>query len=275
MTPEHRSPSRRLGLGYDPDVVPLTAAESKIVVAGDWAGQAQWAAAAVRSAAAAGIRTIVHMGDLGVLMPGRLGQRFTAHLEGSLAEHDVRLVLVDGNHDAHARLRRAPSDVFEPFRRLGESIWWSGRGARWTWAGRELGALGGAHSVDAARLTEGYNLWLDLEEPTQAEAALLGEEPLDVLFCHDAPLGVGVVSRLTLSPSVTQRADETRKLLSEVVERTRPTLVFHGHWHQRRTTHLHHAQGIAHVHSLSNEWTQGNLVVLDLRTLEVAAVAII
>jgi len=262
------SPSRRTGAGYDPAITPLAPAATSVAVAGDWGGQIQWARKVVREVAGARLRTIVHLGDLGVLMPGRLGNRFTINLEQNLEENDVRLVLVDGNHDAHPRLRRAPFEPASGFRRLGARLWWTGRGTSWSWAGRRLGALGGAYSVDRARLTEGFNLWSLLEEPTEEEAERLRSERLDVLFSHDAPAGVPLTSWLRLRPAALARANRTRELLDGVVAQTQPAVLFHGHWHQAGV-HWLSAGTKTTAYSLANEWSPENVRILDLSTLEV------
>lgn len=229
--PAPLSPSRRLGANWDSTLTPWVPGSARLVVAGGWHGNATWAARIVASTADHGVRTIVHVGDLGVLMPGRLGRGFTLRLEQALEQADVRLVLVDGNHDSHARLRWLPVEPATGSRRIGQRLWWSGRGTRWSWAGRSLGALSGAYSVDRPRRTEGFDLWADLEEPTAAERDLLGDEQLDVLFTHEAPDGVQLSSILDIGPRAQLRSRESRILVRTAIERTRPSTVFHGHWH--------------------------------------------
>ena len=68
-----------------------------------------------------------------------------------------------------------------------------------------------------------------------------GTHSLDVLFCHDAPAGVrGLRSGLDYRPpaQIEAAAGDVRALLRDVVDRTGPRLVFHGHWHHPNRDHL-------------------------------------
>ena len=59
---------------------------------------------------------------------------------------------------------------------------------------------------------------------------------LDVLVCHDAPARTrGLVSGLDyeMPADIEREAVAVRDLLQTAVDRTAPSLVFHGHWHQQ------------------------------------------
>lgn len=65
-------------------------AGGRIVVAGDWHGDTAWAMHVIEQAAALGMDTILHVGDLGVLGPGDVGSSFTFKLQGQLDKHGRR-----------------------------------------------------------------------------------------------------------------------------------------------------------------------------------------
>jgi hypothetical protein len=66
---------------------------------GDWHGDVGFAIDAIRSAAGANVRTMVHVGDLGLDWPGAFRGRFEARLTKHLAAKGITLVVSPGNHD--------------------------------------------------------------------------------------------------------------------------------------------------------------------------------
>lgn len=105
----------------------------------------------------------------------------------------------------------------------------------------------------------------------QADVDTLSDEPLDVLVTHDVPEGGALVkSGFPVREPELSEANEVRALLRQAVDRTKPHLVFCGHWHQRRSGVITHPDGSqTTTHVLDMEWTHGNAVVLDLDTLDV------
>ncbi|WP_043507037.1 hypothetical protein [Georgenia sp. SUBG003] len=58
--------------------------------------------------------------------------------------------------------------------------------------------------------------------------------------------------------------------MRQAVERTRPALLAHGHWHQRLTSELIRADGgVTRVESLAADDMPRDAVLLDLKTLHV------
>ena len=110
-----------------------------------------------------------------------------------------------------------------------------------------------------------------LEAPTRGDADRLASNAaggLDVLFCHDAPAGVrGLRSGLDYRPpaQIEAAASDVRALLRDVVDRTGPRLVFHGHWHHPNREHL--AGTGAEVIGLDADGRPGSAAVLDLEAL--------
>lgn len=235
----------------------------------------------IERTAAAGIDTILHVGDLGVLWPEDVGNSFTFELQCHLDKHDVRLVFVDGNHDNRAALRALPRDAdgFGVIRtkakgggRL-ELVRWVPRGHRWTWPGAtgrqvRFGGLGGAFSVDHRHRTPGRSWWPGIEEVEPQDVEALGPEPLDVLVSHDCPTGAVPPSTMRIEPGDDAQSEVSRDLLRAAVNATRPRLQFAGHWHQRRVYQLDRVDGgdPTAVHVLGGDGEAGNWVVLDLET---------
>lgn len=245
-----------------PDVDPRG---SKVVVAGDWHGDLGWGVDVVERAHFHGVHLIIQLGDLGAMWPGD-GGRFERRLDARLARRDMQVLFIAGNHDVWPELLGLPRDD-RGFGMLGSRIRWAPQGCRFR-IGRTFGVLGGAYSVDRDQRVEGVDWWPE-EEPTQADVDRLGDEPLDVLLAHDAPLGAPLVSELDLPPG--HPADRTRELVTQAVDRTRPQLLLHGHWHQRVSYTVTHAGGTTRVEALGcdGDLSGGDAVLLDLETLAV------
>ena len=188
------------------------------------------------------------------------------------------IIVIDGNHEVWpclAAYAQRP-DVVQaraagrPLH-LGGTLWWADRGSTWIWSGARCGALGGAVSPDKFIPKLASHRWPDHEAPSRDDLRRLlanAPEGLDVLFCHDAPAGVAGLKGLpkTLIPDwILAECREVRGLLHDAVERTRPQVVFHGHWHQ--TNHEHIRDGATEVFGLDRDGKGGCIAVLDLADL--------
>ncbi|GAB4100541.1 metallophosphoesterase [Sinomonas halotolerans] len=249
---------------------------ARFAVAGDWHGNTQAARAAVRTLRDHGITNLLHVGDLAVRWPGPKKGRFDSRLEQQLADAGIRMLFIDGNHDNHLELRELPSQP-DGTRRLSDHISYIPRGAVLDIGGLRVGGLGGAFSVDRQWRTEGKDLWADLEEPTEEEAArLIAAGPVDILLFHDAPACFrGLESKFNLPQAVAAHATRTRELLQGVLEAMRPKAVFSGHWHQRRTHTAQWPDGTStQLHALADDssWA-GNLV--EVRAHDSGAVEVL
>jgi len=247
--------------------------ERAVMVAGDWHCDGTAARMSIERAADCGVHTVLHVGDLGVGPWPREMKAFTALLDRYLAKAGSVLLVAPGNHENYDTIDAAPRDQ-DGLVVLGERVRALPRGHRWQQAGRRFAALGGAVSVDQERRIPGRSWWPQ-EKPTRRDLDALGDAPLDVLITHEVPAGVPVTSTMTGIPQrVLEDAQEVRALLAEAVDRTRPALVFSGHWHQ----HVVHAVprrdgGETTVHVLDCEHAAWNCVVLDLDTLAVRSLA--
>lgn len=241
----------------------------RILLAGDWHGNRQWAETCFEAAARTGSDAVLQLGDFG-LWPGR-EDAWLDHVDALATRAAAPLVWIDGNHENHEALDRwRQSADEEGLVRMRDSVRWATRGARWQWAGVRFGALGGAVSIDRFLRRPGVNWWAQ-EAVTQGDVDRLGDGPLDVLVTHAAPTTTPYpVRRLPLPESIIADAKQVRALLDQAVERTTPSLVVHGHYHLRRRTVLgtRTVEGLAHDKSTPEE----ALALLDLspgRPLEV------
>jgi hypothetical protein len=240
----------------------------RVLVTGDWRGDATWAVRTIRAAAHAGIRTIMVVGDMNILWPGSNGT-FEDAINSFCSNTGVTVYFVDGNHDNHEALNARAEKRPGEFILIRDRLHWAPRGLRWQWAGRQFGALGGAHSPNGRYLIEGTTWWPTLERPTQTDLARLGDDPLDILITHDAPQGT-TLAGITITDEDQALTNEVQALIRQAVDATRPTVHFHGHWHQRATHTITHLDGsTTTVESLNKVNTPQNAVVLTLADLSV------
>lgn len=229
------------GASTDPDEV------TRVLLAGDWHGNADWAAGCLRVAAGAGCPVVLQLGDFG-LWPGR-EEAYLDRLEEEAGGLGVGLVWIDGNHEDHDSLDRwRPQADRQGLVAMRPHVTWASRGARWSWGGVRFGALGGAVSIDRFLRRAGHNWWPQ-EAVTEADVERLGDEPLDVLATHAAPTAVTFPSRpLRLPGTIIEDARRVRALVDSAVARTRPRLVVHGHHHVRHRAELpdYRVEGLAH-----------------------------
>jgi len=109
---------------------------------------------------------ILHLGDFGFCVPDPSTRKYLHRVEQRLAEHGMRLLFVDGNHEDHARLNALSLDPATGLRRISDHLHHLPRGYRWTWRDQDGAdviwmALGGAVSVDRAWRTAGRSWWPD------------------------------------------------------------------------------------------------------------------
>lgn len=218
----------------------------RIFVAGDTHGNKKWWRTLIKLANQHDCKVIVQVGDFGFWPEQNSGSitdstgidmQYLTFIAELLRDTDTRLVVIDGNHDDHPRARAAFDIMFSNVREVIEgTIFWADRGSRWIWNNVQFGALGGAVSVDRFNptrpRTEGIDWWAT-ERLTQEEVDFYGNEPVDVLFTHDAPLGVertkGEITNVILKTEIA----EHRGFLASAINATSPEIVIHGHYHSR------------------------------------------
>lgn len=244
-------------------------------IAGDWHGNTSWAGRMIEHCAARDVRVILHVGDFG-FWPGQSGRRYLDSLEACLAENDQLLAFVDGNHEDHLSLNNWPLND-DGVHAIRPHIVHLPRGYRWTWHDRVWMSLGGAHSIDRKWRTPFVDWWPEeILSPGDVLRATAGG-PVDVLVCHDAPEGVPALAKLFAeNPAGVDELEQTlsaanRELISRVVEATRPSHFWHGHYHLRLEDEIALADGhIMQLHGLDCDGTtiDRNLVIVDVADQE-------
>lgn len=279
---------------WEEDPAVADGAVQRVLVLGDIHNRDGVLRAALTAAERERCDAVVSVGDFW-LQDCSWGTRPRTHVEGRPSHSwaplmrlamaaPVPIVVIDGNHEAWPCLAAYAqrSDVAEaraagrPLH-LGGTLWWADRGSTWTWSGRRCGALGGAVSPDKFITKLAPHRWPDHEAPSHHDLRRLlanAPEGLEVLFCHDAPAAVAGLKGLpkTLIPDwILAECREVRSLLQDAVKRTRPQMVFHGHWHQ--SNHAHIGDGATEVFGLNRDGKAGSVAVLDLRHCSAAATA--
>lgn len=233
----------------------FTQEPTKIMLAGDWHGNGQWAQKCIHHARKQDADTIVHVGDFGWWVEGLDTHKYLRHVQRALLECGITLYWVDGNHEDHDKIeewldatggapwsdKRYPNIVHLP------------RGFRWQWWDQTWLAMGGAHSVDRLHRTPGKSWW-DAEHITEAQIdrAVMGGEA-DIMICHDCPHGVDIpgihadekldAAKSSWPVSEIAAANVHRKKLARVVKYVRPQFLFHGHYHVHYANLLRHDDG--------------------------------
>lgn len=264
----------------------------RIIVAGDWHGNAKWAMHVIWMAketlAGEEQRIILHLGDFGI-WPGEAGRDYLAKVTMALEQADADLWFVDGNHEDFSRLaaeehshlgaeleygpsKPGPLPVSAGLRGYGARVFWLPRGYRWAWHGRTWLALGGGVSLDKAIRAEGKDWWPQEEITPEQAARVIVDGGADVLVSHDCPSGV----RHAFPPPPRfwdardlARNDAHRELLQRVADAVQPSHILHGHLHRayQRTTEM--PWGPVQVTGLDcDEGDGANWAVLDVKTME-------
>lgn len=235
----------------DPDVV---------VLAGDWHGNTRAAVSTLEVAKRLRAPLVLQLGDFG-LWPGDEGAHYLSELDGAAAELGMLVAWVDGNHEDFTQLNQIPCSP-DGLQWVAPRIARIPRGSRWTWHGVRFAALGGATSLDRPHRTPGKSWWPEESVNDQDLALLAAGGDCDVLLTHDCPTGVPIPGIEHRNYSAGQssgwpiveleRAWEHRDRIREAVHASRPSYLWHGHYHLRYSAVAElHDRGLTHVEGLS------------------------
>jgi len=246
----------------------------RILVAGDWHGNEEWAVSVIRRIptllAGEDQRLILHLGDFGI-WPDKAGQVYLDRVSQALAEADAELWFVDGNHEDFARLDQLDRKPGPDGRvMVGPRIMHLPRGYRWTWHGLTWLACGGGVSLDRAVRTEGVDWWPQEEITTEQEIALSTSGHADVMVCHDCPSGVAHTFAHPppeWAPEDLARNDAHRRRLQRIVDAVMPTYLMHGHLHRAYQRTCDFGYGPVNVTGLDADNRLRNFAALDVTTM--------
>lgn len=247
-------------------------------MSGDLHCDVNWARRVDAVATQAGCDVVLQLGDFG-WWPHRPEGR---EMLEALADGDVTWVFVEGNHDdlddlAAVASRHSsgcdPNGLWGPTEpiQLADNLWWAARGARWQWGERTFGALGGAWSPAWYSRVRGVE-WFPNETIRRRDLQALGDEPIDVLVCHDAPAAALDAAGLVRGSEYARDGDRhigrgNQLMVAAGARATQPRLIFHGHWHRAHAINWAAEWGPCQVVGLSSNHHRGSAAVLDLETL--------
>lgn len=250
---------------------------SSIGVIGDTHGRPETVILGLRLLLEEGVTKVVQVGDFG-FWPGKLGEAYLNDVSQALSEFDQELFVVPGNHEDYTQIRNFQE---------GEDGWLMARsrikvaprGFRWLWDDVSFVALGGAPSVDRTwrlqgQRMQGTPLWWKEEAITDEDVAKTVEGGYaDVMFTHDAPLGVPTIEkRIAPNPNGFYEADlqyalEGREKMLAAVTGVLPQKLFHGHYHFLVNDFIDIDGVRVRIHGMSSDGQYGTYGTLDLDTL--------
>ncbi len=161
---------------------------------GDLEGDRDWAVSILRTLGQRGdVEVVCQLGDLRFGM-GEQPEGYLAAIDAACAEHGLRLLCINGNHENWARLDqlwteprwRHDDGSLKPIE-ASDHVTILPRGYRWQLGGRSFVALGGAPSLNRHLLTEGVDWWPTEVIEDQHYTATVAGGHADVMLTHDSP----------------------------------------------------------------------------------------
>lgn len=203
----------------------------RIVFSGDIHGSVTQLRFVFKTAQAHECDLVWACGDFGFWPHTAHGVKFLEAVDALVEETGIKLFWTDGNHENHDELDRLRWVHGEecPIATSAGS-WWVPRGCVVALDGVDFMSYGGGYSVDWKRRVKGKSWWPQ-ELVDEGHVRGVPDVPVDVLVTHDTPFGEGVLS---YKDSIPESLDQ-RRILSELVDRVQPRLVFSGHHHVRST----------------------------------------
>jgi len=264
-----------------PDPV-LSDLPPRLGLLGDAHADTRFLQAGLHALAERAVSVVIQLGDFGILWNGsEQDGHDLALLNTALRLTGQTLLVVTGNHDSYQEIADYPPDA-DGVRRLGR-VWILPRSGRAQAAGRPLGWLSGAASVNRSRLRPGISWWPE-ELPTPAEAAALSEGgPVEVVLAHDALDSQALTIRLartaeSSAPTDLAYADAGRAQFSRTVLGVLADegLVISGHYHFRMSvdeivTRPDGRPVRARNEILSCQFEGASVAILDVRTRSLEA----
>ncbi|WP_251443306.1 metallophosphoesterase [Microbacterium sp. USTB-Y] len=248
----------------------ITLPDTRVAVVGDLHGNVGWAQVLARTlpSLAPDVTTMLQLGDW---------QMPPAETDEVFAETGIERIYVTlGNHDRWNEitplLNRHPGAAV----RVSKMTWLLPRPARLTIGGRRVLSVGGAASVDRESRIEGLTWWPDEAITDEHVAAAIAGGSADLMLTHESPAGTPVrpVQRiLRTNPhgfpqSALDASASSRARVSEVWDAVRPELLMHGHLHVAGGGKTEDGRRVA---SFGRDTHEGNLGILDMKTLKVSA----
>ena len=192
------------------------------------------------------IELIIQLGDFGFWPTLKNIKKGTYGL-GLIDTQGVPLYWIAGNHEHwdHLDMNITKGNYDEIIHVYGD-IYYIPRGAVFELSGKIFMGIGGALSIDKINRTEGVS-WFKRETPNYQDISriLAKDLKLDYLITHTIP-DSGV--KYVLDEFKKNYGDPTSTFLEEVVDKFKPTYMYCGHWHERKSFTVHETE----VNVLSN-----------------------
>lgn len=210
----------------------------RIAIAGDWHGNTQYALEAIEYSHQFGAEVLIHTGDYGFWFE----EEFISLTHETLEKNNQTLMFIDGNHDDHDFLAEVAYNHLG-LQPLTSRIFHIPRGFRWSYQVDEIPitfmGVGGAISIDRRwrktyyAVNGGRPLYWEAEAITDADVEkAIAPGVVDILITHDAPMGTSAVtSKIPLEPMLQADCDDSRRKLRQIVNATKPRILWHGHHH--------------------------------------------
>jgi predicted phosphodiesterase len=208
-----------------------------IGVIGDTHGSVELINAAVSKAEDDSVDLIVQVGDF--CFDQWLHQDFWAGIETP----SVPMLVIDGNHDSivhHINNKECASP--NPLLGMAENIFYVQRGTELLFDNIRCVFFGGAVSIDRSIRIVNESWWAE-EVPDEDDWRMLGlvqptmsADRRTVMFTHDAPWGLTLTNAFSShSKGNSIDADTMRRELRTHINRIRPNVLCHGHYHVNYT----------------------------------------
>jgi DNA repair exonuclease SbcCD nuclease subunit len=208
----------------------------------------------------AGADVIIQLGDFGAFPQSPWGTAFMDTCALLVDDYNIPLFWIAGNHDDWDWMDELERDEngLAPVLNFHHIP----RGTFFRLGGKEWFASGGSFSIDWQRRTKHISIW-DQELMTEEFVASVPERKVDIMVSHDCPPSPVIQYQVEYGPSLSQR-----EFTEQLVEKTKPTVMFCGHHHTRQNWIGNNGERI-HVLSHDNSG-HDSIVLLDLETLRVS-----
>lgn len=250
---------------------PIDQGDTRIAFAGDWHASTNWVKFAIPVIAAAGVTTILHVGDFGFFRSSLAASYYLDTVEALCVEFGVTIWVTDGNHEDHAWRLELEQEYRGRPAPLRPHVWLLPRNHRWTHAGRTFLSFGGAPSVDYANRFPGKDWWAEeVVTEQQVDEAIAGGR-VDVMVAHDAPNPATTQVDLIRASNrggwpvkALAYAAEGEWKITRAYEAVQPRLFVHGHYHEDDAQTFDDGRQIV---SLDRDFYAGNVIITDLTDL--------
>ncbi len=190
---------------------------------------------------------VVQVGDFGYWEHNKnWGKRFLKVVSDAAKETGVPWYFIDGNHENHPLLWKTYTERDdEGFIKVRPFLSYIPRGHVWQWDGKTFLGLGGAYSIDQEWRIPGRSYWpTEIIRDADVSTALKAVDKIDVLVSHDAPSDVNIPCLAAQDKWNYPGTVINRDKLQVVMQVLLPTLIVHGHYHERYSSELSFPLGV-------------------------------